>query len=114
MKRVPPSIRLKEEIEGLLGTSETAVATEEAPMVGFVGRLARYMLQVAIEAEATAFLGRGHYRRGDRERVGWRNGYEPKHVQTEAGGLELAVPQLCGTEEAVRPTVGDRAGRGAA
>ena len=110
MKRVPPSIRLKEEIEGLLGTTETAVATEEPPMVGFVGRLARYMLQVAIEAEATAFLGRGHYRRGDRERVGWRNGYEPKHVQTEAGGLELAVPQLRGTEEAFRPTVVDRLG----
>ena len=107
MKRVPPSIRLKEEIEGLLGTSETAVATEEAPMVGFVSRLARYMLQVAIEAEATAFLGRGHYRRGDRERVGWRNGYEPKHLQTEAGALELAVPQLRGTAEAFRPCVVD-------
>ena len=70
MKRVPPSVRLKEEIEGLLGASETAVATEETPMVGFVGRLARYMLQVAIEAEATVFLGRGHYRRGDRQRAG--------------------------------------------
>ena len=62
-------------------------------MVGFVGRLARYMLQVAIEAEATAFLGCDHYRRGERQRVGWRNGYEPKRVQTEAGVLELAVPQ---------------------
>jgi len=101
---------LKKVIEALRGTTETAVATEEPPMVGFVGRLARYMLQVAIEAEATAFLGRGHYRRGDRERVGWRNGYEPKHVQTEAGGLELAVPQLRGTEEAFRPTVVDRLG----
>ena len=55
MKRVPPSVRLKEEIEGLLSATETA-ATEESSMVGFVGRLARYMLQVAIEAEATAFL----------------------------------------------------------
>ena len=73
-------------------------------MVGFVGRLARYMLQVAIEAEATAFLGRGHYRRGERQRVGWRNGYEPKHVQSEAGLLEVAMPQLRGTEEAFRPS----------
>jgi putative transposase len=107
MKRVPPSVRLKEEIEGLLGATETA-ATEDPPMVGFLGRLARDMLQVAIEAEATAFLGRGHYRRGDRQRVGWRNGYEPKHVQTEAGALELAVPQLRGTDDAFRPTVTDR------
>jgi transposase-like protein len=82
--------------------------TEEPPMAGFIGRLARYMLQVAIEAEATAFLGRGHYRRGDRQRVGWRNGYEPKQVQTEAGALELAVPQLRGTDEGFRPTVVDR------
>ena len=42
----------------------------EPPMVGFVGRLARYMRQVANEAEATAFLGRDHYRRRERQRVG--------------------------------------------
>ena len=108
MKRVPPSVRLKEEIEGLLQGHEPPQATEETPMVGFVGRLARYMLQVAIEAEATAFLGRAHYRRGDRQRIGWRNGYEAKQVQSEAGMLELAVPQLRGTEEAFRPTVTDR------
>ena len=75
MKRVPPSVRLKEEINGLLQGAEPIVAQAEPPMVGFVGRLARYMLQVAIEAEATAFLGREHYRRGARQRVGWRNGY---------------------------------------
>ena len=108
MKRVPPSVRLKEEIEGLLGATEEAATVQEAPMVGFVGRLARYMLQVAIEAEATAFLGREHYRRGARQRVGWRNGYEPKQVQSEAGVLALAVPQLRGTDEAFRPTVVDR------
>jgi len=109
MKRVPPSVRLKEEIEGLLqGHEFPSAASAEPPMVGFVGRLARYMLQVAIEAEATAFLGRDHYRRGDRQRVGWRNGYEPKRVQSEAGVLELAVPQLRRTEEPFRPTVTDR------
>lgn len=67
-------------------------------MVGFVGRLARYMLQVAIEAEATAFRRRAHYRRERR----WRNGYEPKQVQSEAGVLELALPQLRSTEEPFR------------
>jgi putative transposase len=109
MKRVPPSVRLKEEIEGLLqGHELPSAASAEPPMVGFVGRLARYMLQVAIEAEATAFLGRDHYRRGDRQRVGWRNGYEPKRVQSEAGVLELAVPQLRSTEEPFRPAVTDR------
>jgi len=108
MKRVPPSVRLKEEIEGLLGHTETTAAAEEPPMAGFIGRLARYMLQVAVEAEATAFLGRDHYRRGARQRIGWRNGYEPKHVQSEAGVLDLAVPQLRGTEEAFRPATATR------
>jgi putative transposase len=108
MKRVPPSVQWKEEIDGLLQGIEPTSTPEEAPMVGFVGRLARYMLQVAIEAEATAFLGRGHYRRGERQRVGWRNGYEPKHMQSEAGVLELAIPQLRGTEDAFRPRVADR------
>ena len=99
---------MKEEINGLLQGAEPIAAPAEPPMVGFVGRLARYMLQVAIEAEATAFLGREHYRRGARERVGWRNGYESKHVQSEAGLLELAVPQLRGTEEPFQPQVRER------
>lgn len=108
MKRVPPSVRLKAEIESTLQGGEPSVGAGEPPMVGFVGRLARYMLQVAIEAEATAFLGREHYRRGARQRVGWRNGYEPKHVQTEAGLLELALPQVRGTEEPFQPRVAER------
>jgi transposase-like protein len=79
-------------------------------MEGFVRATARYMLQVAIEAEATAFLGRGHYRRGERLRVGWRNGYESKRVQSEAGLLELAVPQLRETDEPFRPNMVERLG----
>jgi putative transposase len=110
MKRVPPSVRLKEEIEGLLQGTGPAPEPTDAPMAGFVGRIARYMLQVAIEEEATAFLGRGHYRRGDRQRIGWRNGYEPKRVQSEAGVLELAVPQLRGTAAPFRPPLVDRLG----
>src|SRR5713101_9987821 len=105
MKKVPPSTRVKEEIEGLLHGTATGTS-DEVPMAGFVRQLARYILQVSIEAEATAFLGRGHYRRGDRVRPGWRNGYEPKRVQSEAGVLDLAVPQLRGTDERFSPRRG--------
>jgi putative transposase len=80
-------------------------------MDGFVCATAQFMLQVAIEAEATAFLGRGHYRRGERQRPGWRNGYEPKTVQTEAGLLKMAMPQLRATEERFRPILPERLGR---
>ena len=109
-RRVPPSVRLKEEIESLLQGTGPTPEPNDAPMVGFVGRVARYMLQTAIEEEATAFLGRGHYRRGDRQRIGWRNGYEPKQVQSEAGLLELAIPQLRGTEERFQPMGPTRVG----
>src|SRR5215831_17846312 len=99
---------MKEELEVLLHAHPAEPDVADAPKDGFVRGTARYLQQVAIEAEATAFLGRGHYRRGDRARVGWRNGYEPKAVQTEAGLLKFAVPQLRGTEEPFRPQLPER------
>ncbi len=110
MKRIPPSVRMKEEVTALLGGDAVEGRVPQAPMQGFVRSLARYILQVSIEEEASEFLGRGHYRRGKRLRVGWRNGYEPKGVQTESGFLELAVPQLRATEERFRPKLTERLG----
>ena len=110
MKRIPPSVRMKEEVQQLLCGEAVEEAPAETPMRGFVRSLARYILQVSIEEEATTFLGREHYRRGGRLRVGWRNGYEPKGVQSEAGLLELAVPQLRATEERFRPKLVERLG----
>ena len=110
MKRIPPSVRMKEEVQQLLRGEAIEGASAEIPMRGFVRSLARYILQVSIEEEATAFLGREHYRRGGRLRVGWRNGYEAKGVQTESGLLELAVPQLRATEERFHPKLVERLG----
>jgi transposase-like protein len=101
---------MKEEVTALLGGDEMEGVPPQTPMRGFVRSLARYMLQVSIEEEASEFLGRGHYRRGQRLRVGWRNGYEAKGVQTESGLLELAVPQLRATEERFRPKLVERLG----
>src|ERR687896_303545 len=110
MKRVPPSVRMKEEVQQRLCGQAVEEAPAETPMRGFVRSLARYILQVSIEEEATTFLGREHYRCGGRLRVGWRNGYEPKGVQSEAGLLELAVPQVRATEERFRPKLVERLG----
>ncbi len=110
MKRIPPSVRMKEEVTALLRGDAMEGEPAQAPMRGFLRSLARYMLQVSIEEEASEFLGRGHYRRGRRLRVGWRNGYEPKGVQTESGLLELAVPQLRATEERFHPKLVERLG----
>lgn len=110
MKRIPPSVRMKEEVDQLLRGEAVEGAAAETPMRGLVRSLARYILQVSIEEEATTFLGREHYRRGGRLRMGWRNGYEPKGVQSEAGLLQLAVPQLRATEERFRPELVERLG----
>ena len=94
MKRIPPSRKMRQEIEEVLsGWEETG-----HPLDTFVKLGARYMLQVALEQEVEEFLGRGHYRRGSRKQEGWRNGYEPGKVKTVDGLLEVALPQLRATE----------------
>src|SRR3990170_3157717 len=108
MKRVAPSVGMKEEVDGILrGTAVGAVD----PMKGFVRSLARYILQVHIEGEATEFLGRGRYERGQRHRAGLRNGYEGTGLQTEAGLIDLRVPQLRETEESFRSPLLRRLGK---
>lgn len=94
MRRVPPSIRLKEEF-----VSAMKDATTEHPMRNFVQRSAQLLLQTAIEEQVEEFLGRGHYERGERRRRGWRNGYSPVSLKTEAGPVELSRPKLRATSE---------------
>jgi len=63
---------------------------------------ARLLLQTAIEAEVTAFLGRERYERTascEDARAGMRNGYCPTTVKTTAGPLTLARPKVRGTTE---------------
>jgi hypothetical protein len=103
MKKVPPSVRMKEEMERVPCGGTVQDAPAGAPMQGFARVLARYLLQVSIEEEAIAFLGRGQYRWGERLRPGWRDGYEATRLQTEAGLLEPAVPQMRATPEPFRP-----------
>ena len=110
MKRVPPSTRMKEEMDLLLKGQGVRAPEMEDPMRGFLRGIARYILQVHIEAEATEFLGRAHYRRGDRRRQGWRNGYEPKGIQTESGLMTLHVPQVRETDEPFRSPLLKRVG----
>ena len=95
MKRIPPSRRMKQEVEEVF----TGWETEGHPLDNFTKLGARYMLQVAVEQEVEDYLGRAHYRRGSRRKSGWRNGYEPGKVKTADGILEIDLPQLRATEE---------------
>lgn len=60
----------------------------------------RLLLQSALDAEITEFLGRERYSRGERGREGSRNGHCPVTLKTTAGAVTLERPKLRGTEEA--------------
>jgi transposase-like protein len=69
-----------------------------------VARLgAQLLMQAALEAEVTEFLGRDRYQRAaltQDARPGSRNGYRDVRVKTTAGPVALARPKLRGTSEA--------------
>lgn len=98
MDRIPPSRKLKQEVEAVLSGWEA----QGHPLDALVRQGARYMLQVALEEEVEEFLGRAHYQRGQRRREGWRNGYEPGKVRSPEGMLDIAFPRVRETEEPFR------------
>lgn len=87
-KRVAPSVALEAAI------SELLVDVGDGERLAEIGRLGtRLVLQRAVEAEVTAFLGRARYERTVEAR-GSRNGNRPRRVQTGEGELEIQMPQL--------------------
>jgi putative transposase len=57
------------------------------------------LLQAAVEAEVTTFLGRERYARGDRDRIGYRNGHAEVTINSTAGPVTLERPKVRGTTE---------------
>ncbi len=96
--RVSPSERLRAEIDEVFASSgDLATAVEQVARLG-----AQLLLQAALEAEVTAFLGRDRYARAaaaEDAREGLRNGYCPTTVKTTAGPVTLQRPKLRGTTE---------------
>ena len=61
---------------------------------------AQLLMQAALEAEITEFLGRDRYQRAaacEATRPGSRNGYREVTVKTTAGPVQLSRPKLRGT-----------------
>src|SRR5512146_1187135 len=96
--RVFPTERLRAEIDDIFaGGGDLATAIEQVARLG-----AQLLLQAALEAEVTAFLGRDRYARAastEDARAGSRNGYCPTTVKTTAGPVTLERPKLRGTTE---------------
>ncbi len=97
-KRISPAERLRAEIDEVFaGGEDLSRAIEQVAQLG-----AQLLLQSALEAEVTAFLGRDRYERAapcEDASAGMRNGYCPTTVKTTAGAVTLARPKLRGTTE---------------
>lgn len=64
---------------------ELGEVLEEVALLGV-----RLLMQTAIEAEVTEFLGRQRYSHGERARAGSRNGHCPSTIKTTAGPVTSA------------------------
>lgn len=98
-ERVSPTERIRAQIDELFGTEgDLGEVLEEVARLG-----ARLLLQSALEAEVSEFLGRGRYERrklAKESKAGSRNGFAPLTVKTTAGPLTFERPKLRGTEVA--------------
>jgi putative transposase len=97
--RVSPTDRIRRHIDDLFA--------EDRPLPEILEEVARLgaqlLMQAALEAEVTEFLGRDRYARAgltQDARPGSRNGYREVTVKTTAGPIALARPKLRGTAEA--------------
>jgi len=97
--RVSPTDRVRDHIDELFASGRSLPEILED-----VARLgAELLMQAALEAEITEFLGRDRYQRAAAcadARPGSRNGYREVTVKTTAGPVTLARPKLRGTTEA--------------
>ena len=95
-QRLTAADRVRNEIDGLFADPER----ELGEVLEEVARLSvRLVMQSALEAEITEFLGRERYGRGERARAGHRNGYSPVTVKTTAGPVTLERAKGRGTLE---------------
>jgi putative transposase len=97
--RVSPTERIRGHIDELFAQDRPLPEIlEEVARLG-----AQLLMQAALEAEVTEFLGRDRYQRAaarEDARPGSRNGYREVTVKTTAGPVILSRPKLRGTTEA--------------
>jgi transposase-like protein len=97
--RVSPTDRIRDHIDELFAEGRPLPEIlEEVARLG-----AQLLMQAALEAEVTGFLGRDRYQRAaacEDARPGSRNGYRDVTVKTTAGPVGLSRPKLRGTTEA--------------
>lgn len=105
MRRVPPSVIAREELDRLLAEG---VEEGENIISAVVAAATRMVLQGLLEGEQRDFLGgRGRYERRSEAagHRGSRNGYEDGAIRTAEGAVPVRVPQVRGTGTPFRSTL---------
>jgi putative transposase len=93
--RLSPVQRIRAQIDELFAAEQDLAATlEEAARLSV-----RLVIQAALEAEVTEFLGRDRYQRDPDAAPGYRNGHQPVQVKTTAGPVVFERPKLRDTSE---------------
>ncbi|HDH25472.1 MAG TPA: IS256 family transposase, partial [Actinobacteria bacterium] len=105
MRRVPPSMLIREDLDRLLADGAGPGENLISELVSTVTRL---VVQQLAEAEQTDYLGeRGRYVRRDTDagQRGWRNGYVERSIRTAEGKIPIRVPQVRDTDVPFRSTL---------
>ena len=110
MRKVPPSVMVREEINRTL----TEGVTAGGDLLSTLAQLGlSYLVQQALEQEQEDFLGRGRYERqrgdsvraedgqGEHRRL-YRNGYEEGTLRTTEGEVGVRMPQVRGASAPYR------------
>src|SRR5215208_6834731 len=104
MRKVPPSVMVREQIDEALFSE--GLDANETNLLSTLAQLGlSYLVQQALEQEQEDFLGRGHYERrqtNKQARRGYRNGYEEAGLATAEGKVDVRVPQVRGASSAYR------------
>ena len=103
MRRVAPSVLVRDELDRLLHGGTDAGTNIISTLVETVTRL---VVQELLEGEQADFLGgRGRYERRGEDRRGLRNGYETARVRTAEGAVGVRVPQVRDVDGPYRSTL---------
>jgi transposase-like protein len=93
--RLSPTERIRAQLDELFaGGQPLAETLEEAARLSV-----RLVIQAALEAEVSEFLGRDRYQRRPDAGPGHRNGHQPIQVKTTAGPVVLERPKLRATSQ---------------
>lgn len=96
MNRIPPTERIRKQIEELY---TSGIEGDSVPVSLLLRLGAQRLVQEMLEQEVRDHLGRGYYERRDpgEPASGYRNGYKPGKIRTSEGRIDIEIPQVRNT-----------------